>query len=116
MLPAPVAISTLSELMLTGNRFSGRLPDAWGAPGAFPSLATLTLGVNRLSGPLPAAWGGRDRLPKLADLALNGNALEGTIPNSWVSAGAFATFIANANDYPKYFPTEFGKGIIRGVM
>lgn len=55
-------------------------------------------------------------MPKLADLALDGNALEGTIPNSWVVAGAFATFIANANDYPEYFPSQFGQYTLRGVM
>lgn len=56
-------------------------------------------------------------MPKLADLDLYGNALEGTIPNSWASAGAFKTFIANANNHPKLFPSEFGQYLgIRGVM
>ena len=118
MLPALVAISTLSELRLSGNRYSGRIPDAWGASGAFPNLQNLLLDDNSLSGPLPAAWGGRDRLPKLANLALHGNALEGTIPDSWVSAGAFATFIDNADTYPTLFPSEFDSTIVfpRGVM
>ena len=115
-LPAPVATSTLSELRLSRNLFSGRLPDSWGAPGAFLSLTSIYLASNRLSGSLPAAWGGHERLSKLQSLSLNGNALEGTIPGSWVSAGAFAAFTEAANTKP--FPAQFndGKGVSRGVM
>ncbi len=116
MLGAIVAISTLSDLRFSHNRFAGRLPDAWGAPEAFPNLAYLYLGGNRLSGTLPAAWGGRGRLPMLGDLSLDRNALEGTIPDSWVLPGAFAAFIKAASQYPTDFPSEFGSPSVRGVM
>lgn len=113
-----MAAGTLSTLRLSRNRFSGRLPDAWGAPGAFPSLAEILLGSNRLSGPLPAAWGGRGQLPKLLNFNFEGNALEGTIPDSWVLPGAFAAFIKAASTYPTDFPSEFSiqPFVYRGVM
>ncbi|KAM7497448.1 hypothetical protein LguiA_021862 [Lonicera macranthoides] len=69
--------SSLEELVLLGNQFSGQLPNSWGHLNN--SLRTLNLQSNSISGPLPTSIG---ELSKIEKLDLNSNKMNGSIPKS----------------------------------
>lgn len=83
LLPSPACPALRAPLQLSGNCFSGILPDAW----VGGSVHTLELANNSLSGPaFPPAWLGAGALQHLITLDLSGNAgLAGTLPSnlSW---------------------------------
>ncbi|KAM7497431.1 hypothetical protein LguiA_021845 [Lonicera macranthoides] len=69
--------SSLEELVLSDNQFSGQLPNSWGHLNN--SLRTLELSSNSISGPLPTSIG---ELSKIEKLDLHFNKLNGSIPKS----------------------------------
>ncbi|KAM7497471.1 hypothetical protein LguiA_021885 [Lonicera macranthoides] len=69
--------SSLEELVLSYNQFSGQLPNSWGHLNN--SLRTLDLSSNSISGPLPTSIG---ELSKLEKLDLSSNSISGPLPTS----------------------------------
>ncbi|XP_074295156.1 uncharacterized protein LOC141623024 [Silene latifolia] len=67
----------LTVLDLTGNNFSGPIPDSFSG---LTRLTKLTLSRNSVSGPLPGSLG---RLNSLEEIYLDNNALVGPIPRSF---------------------------------
>ena len=50
---------------LSGNHFTGSLPNEWAAPGAFPALTSLALSSSQMNGSLPRSWGAAGAFPAL---------------------------------------------------
>jgi Leucine-rich repeat (LRR) protein len=63
-------------ISLSGNEFTGPIPDRWGA--TMPELAEIILVMNLLTGSLPASIG---RLSNLGNLNVGDNQLTGTLPS-----------------------------------
>ncbi|GAB4815703.1 hypothetical protein N2152v2_002749 [Parachlorella kessleri] len=82
-LPPQLAdMDKLSWLDLSGNGFSGTLPEYWGTRLSFVSLQCLNLQDNSLAGTLPR-WNQRGAWPMLTLLNLQGNNFYGPLPTSW---------------------------------
>ncbi|KAI7843216.1 hypothetical protein COHA_003196 [Chlorella ohadii] len=76
----------LQVLDLSGNNFSGPLPEYWGEPGSFPELSQLNLNNNSLSGPIiPDSWSVGPAFNLLLDLQLARNRFTGPFPEAWAA-------------------------------
>ncbi|KAL4423124.1 hypothetical protein ABPG77_004807 [Micractinium sp. CCAP 211/92] len=81
--PELANMTSLLELSLSGQQFTGTLPAAWGGNASFQSLQTLSLYSNQLRGTVPESWGGQGAWPELQRLDMKNNLLRGTLPDSW---------------------------------
>ena len=95
--------SSLKELLLYTNKFSGPLPSEWGK---LSSLVRLVLGRNSgLEGSLPDEWAS---LSQLTTLDLNTLALSGSLPPSWSNMTSLGSLDLNTNRLVSSLPPEWG--------
>ncbi|KAG2623337.1 hypothetical protein PVAP13_3KG054300 [Panicum virgatum] len=95
---------SLAELVLSGNQFSGSIPQALFGYG---NLTLLDLSQNDLSGAVPDEF---KSLPKLQTLLLSGNTLSGKIPVS-LNVTRLTRFAANRNLFSGSIPTWITKHV-----
>ncbi|RLN30843.1 leucine-rich repeat receptor-like tyrosine-protein kinase PXC3 [Panicum miliaceum] len=101
----PVSMAgSLAELVLSGNHFSGSIPQALFTYG---NLTLLDLSQNDLSGAVPDEF---KSLPKLQTLLLSGNNLSGKIPLS-LNVTTLTRFAANKNFFSGSIPTWITKHV-----
>ena len=92
----------VTEINLSNNRLSGRIPPR---TGRFPRLRRLALEGNRLTGPIPPELGD---LADLVFLDLGGNDLRGEIPSELGKLGQLRILFLNDNQLGGIVPAEFG--------
>ncbi|KAM7515162.1 hypothetical protein LguiA_004745 [Lonicera macranthoides] len=86
-------ISTIIEISLSSNHFSGHLPLSMGL--WTPNLEVLYLGGNRLSGSIPSSI---SNASKLTSIALNSNSFTGVIPNTLGNLRDLRLFVVGENN------------------
>ncbi|KAM7497433.1 hypothetical protein LguiA_021847 [Lonicera macranthoides] len=103
--------SSLEELVLWGNQFSGQLPNSWGHLNT--SLRTLDLRSNSISGPLPTSIG---ELSKLEKLDLHSNKLNGSIPKSLGRLTELKELRLGSNDWEGVLSQDHFQGLSKLKM
>ncbi|KAM7497463.1 hypothetical protein LguiA_021877 [Lonicera macranthoides] len=103
--------SSLEELVLSGNQFSGQLPNSWGHLNN--SLRTLGLAANSISGPLPTSIG---ELSKLQNLNLISNKLNGSIPKSLGRLTELEELYLDSNDWEGVLSQDHFQGLSKLKM
>ncbi|XP_068661925.1 leucine-rich repeat receptor-like protein kinase PXC1 [Aristolochia californica] len=104
--------SNLKLLYLSGNDFSGEIPDKFAQ---LKRLLRLDLSDNNLSGPIPA---GMSKLSRLVTLRLQSNALSGKLPDFSASMPGLREFNVSENELfgkvPDGLRRKFGDGSVSG--
>ncbi|KAM7502796.1 hypothetical protein LguiB_001700 [Lonicera macranthoides] len=103
--------SSLEELVLSENQFSGQLPNSWGHLNN--SLRTLDLSSNSISGPLPTSIG---ELSKLQNLNLDYNNLNGSIPKSLGRLTELKELQLGSNDWEGVLSQDHFQGLSKLKM
>ncbi|KAM7497458.1 hypothetical protein LguiA_021872 [Lonicera macranthoides] len=98
--------SSLEELFLWGNQFSGQLPNSWGHLNN--SLRTLDLSSNSISGPLPTSIG---ELSKIEKLDLTFNKMNGSIPKSLGRLTELKELRLGSNDWEGVLSQDHFQGL-----
>ncbi|KAM7502833.1 hypothetical protein LguiB_001737 [Lonicera macranthoides] len=98
--------SSLEELFLSFNQFSGQLPNSWGHLNN--SLRTLDLSSNSISGPLPTSIG---ELSKLQILNLYFNNMNGSIPKSLGRLTELKELQLDSNDWEGVLSQDHFQGL-----
>ncbi|XP_071734765.1 probable LRR receptor-like serine/threonine-protein kinase At1g67720 [Rutidosis leptorrhynchoides] len=88
-IPSDLAkFSSLEELWLDGNAFSGSIPDFTGCP----NLRILHLENNQLTGAIPSSLA---NLPKLSKLFVQNNLLSGSVPSALLNKNIVLNYTGN---------------------
>ncbi|KAM7502827.1 hypothetical protein LguiB_001731 [Lonicera macranthoides] len=103
--------SSLEELVLSGNQFSGQLPNSWGHLNN--SLRTLDLAANSISGPLSTSIG---ELSKLQNLNLGYNNLNGSIPKNLGRLTELKDLLLEGNDWEGVLSQDHFQGLSKLKM
>ncbi|KAM7502811.1 hypothetical protein LguiB_001715 [Lonicera macranthoides] len=96
--------SSLEELILSDNQFSGQLPNSWGHLNN--SLRTLDLQSNSISGPLPTSIG---ELSKIETLDLSSNSISGPLPTSIGELSKLQNLNLDFNNLNGSIPKSLGR-------
>ncbi|KAM7502813.1 hypothetical protein LguiB_001717 [Lonicera macranthoides] len=103
--------SSLEELVLSYNQFSGQLPNSWGHLNN--SLRTLDLSSNSISGPLPTSIG---ELSKLQNLYLSFNNMNGSIPKGLGRLTELKELFLDGNDWEGVLSQDHFQGLSKLKM
>ncbi|PRW57887.1 water chloroplastic isoform A [Chlorella sorokiniana] len=90
--PALANLTSLRELWMGGQQFTGTLPAVFGGPQVFENLVYFMVGSNQLSGTIPASFGSAGAFPKLETMWLSNNRLQGSLPFGGTYDGSVASF------------------------
>jgi len=95
-------LTHLSVLDLLSNYLAGTLPQALPS-----SLLNLRLGYNFFTGPIPASWGGT--MSNLGNLSVSNNRLRGTIPTTFGQLQKLTALEIGTNKLTGEIPSELGQ-------
>eukprot|EP00529_Nitzschia_sp_RCC80_P008198 CAMPEP_0113507458 /NCGR_PEP_ID=MMETSP0014_2-20120614/36475_1 /TAXON_ID=2857 /ORGANISM="Nitzschia sp." /LENGTH=1167 /DNA_ID=CAMNT_0000403067 /DNA_START=213 /DNA_END=3716 /DNA_ORIENTATION=+ /assembly_acc=CAM_ASM_000159 len=97
-------MTSLEELYLTNNNFSGDIPDRWDS---LPSLEIVALAKNKLKGPLPPTFDTAASLlaVSLQDQVSKGGGLTGTVP-AYATTRTLAKLVVAENKLDGELPED----------
>lgn len=97
------ALTNLLRLSLSGNDFTGSIPDA--AWSTMTKLDSIYLNQNHLVGTLPQSWG--TSMGRLVALVLHTNSISGTLPAAWSALTRIQTLQLHTNSLDGTLPEEW---------
>ena len=96
------ALTSLTNLAITSNKFSGTIPPTLGA---LTALRNLEISYNSLTGSVPSTFGS---MTSLTSLSAYSNLLTGSLPSTLGALTRLTTLYIYSNALTGYIPTQLG--------